>query len=118
MNQYMLVMRGNHDDFQSLSPAERQALMERYYAYVQRLRDENRFKSGAALSNKSRVLARDGGPTGRLAVTDGPFPDAKEALNGYFIIEAETLDEATQIGEDCPCLSHGETLEVIELTNH
>jgi hypothetical protein len=34
---------------------------------------------------------------GRLTVTDGPFAEAKEVLGGFNIIEADDIDEATQI---------------------
>ncbi len=117
MQDYMFMMRGSHAAFEAQSPAEKQAVMERYYAYVKRLKEEGRFKGGSALSNKSRYLAPGSG-AGGVQVLDGPFPESKEALNGYFIVQAKSLEEAVEIGHDCPCLTHGETVEIIELTNH
>lgn len=35
-------------------------------------------------------------------VTDGPFLESKEALGGYYLIEAADLDEAIAIAKDCP----------------
>ncbi|HKT04675.1 MAG TPA: YciI family protein [Rugosimonospora sp.] len=35
-------------------------------------------------------------------VTDGPFVETKEALGGYYLIEAEDLDQALAIGKACP----------------
>jgi hypothetical protein len=125
MNQYMLVMRGSHEAFGGMGEADRKLLMEKYYAYVQRLKDEGRFKGGAALSDKSRVLKAtttvapaDKAGRPKVVATDGPFAEAREALNGYFMIEAASLEEAERIGHDCPCLTHGETLEIIEVTRH
>lgn len=115
MNTYVLVMRGDHAAFNAFSPDEKQQIMERYYAYVRRLKDEGRFKGGTALSNKSRQLSAK---NDKITVVDGPYPDAKEALNGYFVFEAEDLAEAEAIARDCPCLTHGETCEVIETTTH
>jgi hypothetical protein len=40
----------------------------------------------------------DGGPL----VTDGPFAETKEALGGYYLIEAANLDEAITIAKDIP----------------
>lgn len=34
---------------------------------------------------------------GRLTITDGPFAEAKEVLGGFNLIEADDIDEATQI---------------------
>lgn len=35
-------------------------------------------------------------------VTDGPFAETKEALGGYYLIEAADLDAALAIAKDCP----------------
>jgi hypothetical protein len=35
-------------------------------------------------------------------VTDGPFAETKEALNGYYLIEATDLDEAIAIAKQVP----------------
>ncbi|MGI8664996.1 MAG: YciI family protein [Jatrophihabitans sp.] len=35
-------------------------------------------------------------------VTDGPFAETKEALGGYYLIEAADLDQALAIGKLCP----------------
>jgi hypothetical protein len=115
MQDYLFMMRGSHAAFGALSPAEKQELMERYNAFVARLKQEGRFKSGQALSDRSRHLSAE---TGTVRVTDGPYPEAREALNGYFVVACASLEEAVAIGRDCPCLTHGETLEVIEVTHH
>lgn len=40
-------------------------------------------------------------------VTDGPFVETKEALGGYYYIEAKDLDQALEIGKLCPVISGG-----------
>jgi len=35
-------------------------------------------------------------------VTDGPFVETKEALGGYYLIEADDLDQALRIAKECP----------------
>jgi len=39
-------------------------------------------------------------------VTDGPFVETKEALGGYYVIEAADLDHALAIARLCPS-AHG-----------
>ena len=39
---------------------------------------------------------------GSFAVTDGPFAETKEALGGYYLIEAGDLDEAIEMAKDIP----------------
>ena len=38
-------------------------------------------------------------------VTDGPFVETKEALGGYYLIEAPDLDTALAAGKACPVLA-------------
>jgi hypothetical protein len=40
-------------------------------------------------------------------VTDGPFAETKEALGGYYLIEADDLDQALAIAEEVPTLAGG-----------
>jgi hypothetical protein len=44
------------------------------------------------------VRVRDG----QLMTTDGPFAETKEQLGGYFLIEAQDLDEAIAIAAEWP----------------
>ena len=39
---------------------------------------------------------------GKVSVTDGPFAETKEALGGYYLVEAKDLDEAIAIAKDVP----------------
>ena len=39
---------------------------------------------------------------GSLRVQDGPFADTKEALGGFYVIEAPDLDVALRLARACP----------------
>jgi hypothetical protein len=39
---------------------------------------------------------------GKVTIVDGPFAETKEALAGFYMIEAEDLDEAIQIAAKIP----------------
>ena len=45
-------------------------------------------------------------------VTDGPYVEVKEAIGGYSIIKASSLEEATELSKGCPILSVGGSVEV------
>ena len=49
-------------------------------------------------STATSVRVRDGRPL----VTDGPFAETKEALGGYYLIEAADLDEAIAVAKQVP----------------
>lgn len=57
---------------------------------------------GAALEPTATATSvRDDG-AGGFVVTDGPFAESKEALGGYYLIEAADLDEALEIAKEVP----------------
>lgn len=48
---------------------------------------------------------------GKAVVTDGPFAETKEAVGGFDIVEAESLEEAVEIAAGHPVAQVG-TIEV------
>jgi hypothetical protein len=40
--------------------------------------------------------------TGETVTTDGPFAETKEAIGGYYLVEADDLDAAIAIAKDIP----------------
>ena len=40
--------------------------------------------------------------SGGFAITDGPFAETKEALGGYYLVEAADLDEAIAVAKQVP----------------
>ena len=59
-------------------------------------------RGGAYLhpTHTATSLRRD--PGGDFVVTDGPFAESKEALGGYYLVEAGSLDEALEIAKQVP----------------
>ena len=55
----------------------------------------------------ARVSFRGGKPR----VTDGPFPETKEVLGGYWMIEVESREEAIAWAMRCPA-AEGEVIEI------
>ncbi len=49
--------------------------------------------------------------SGKRLVTDGPFAETREALGGYYLIDARDLDEAMSIAERVPGAKYG-TIEI------
>lgn len=76
-------------------------VMGDYNAYSQMLRGRGAYVAGEALqpnptATTVRVLE------GRTVTTDGPFIEAKEALGGFYLVEARDLDEAIELAAACP----------------
>jgi hypothetical protein len=57
---------------------------------------------GNALAPSSTATSIRSDGAGGFTVTDGPFAETKEALGGYYLINAEDLDEAIAIAKQVP----------------
>lgn len=82
-------------------PAVIGQVMAEYNAYTEMLRDRGAYLGGEALqpvTTATTVRVRDG----RSITTDGPFMEAKEALGGFYLVEARDLDEALEFAAACP----------------
>lgn len=60
-----------------------------------------------SVSTATSVRVREG----KRLVTDGPFAETHEQLGGYFLVEAENLDEAIAIAGQIPAARKG-TVEI------
>jgi len=49
---------------------------------------------------------------GKTLTTDGPFVDTKEAIGGYFVLEADDLDAAIELASRIPAARLGGAIEV------
>jgi hypothetical protein len=107
---FMMIMLPNvpNIDEQSWTPdAEAVAAMGKY--------NEELTKAGVLLAldglqppAKGARVAFSGG---KASVTDGPFAEAKELIGGYWMIEANSKEEAVQWASRCPG-ADGDTIEV------
>jgi hypothetical protein len=102
----MLLIYSSEDAWESLGEEERNALYAEYGRLSTDLRAQNAYVAGDELqptSTATTVRVRDG----ESLVSDGPFAETKEALGGYYLIEAESLDEAIQWASRIPSARHG-----------
>ncbi|HEY7268244.1 MAG TPA: YciI family protein, partial [Dehalococcoidia bacterium] len=67
----------------------------------------------ASVSSATTVRLQNGAPV----MTDGPFAETKEQLGGYFIVEADNLDEALAWAKKMPNLPDGGCVEVRAIPN-
>jgi hypothetical protein len=109
--QYMLLIYGDETQFAAPSTEEEtRAVLEPWEKYGQWLTDEGMMKAGDALqptATATSVRVENGEPL----VTDGPFAETKEQLGGYYLIEADGLDQALEAAKRCPG-AQGGTIEV------
>ncbi len=107
MAKYMFIFRGGAAEIPGLSPSEMQAHLEKWHAWVGRLAKAGRHLGGQPLEDKGKTLrGKD------KVVTDGPYAESKDLVTGAIVIQADTLDEATELGRECPVFDYGGSVEV------
>jgi len=58
------------------------------------------------------VVRVEGARGGSVVTTDGPYAETKEALTGYYLIEADDLEQAVRIAAEIPAAWDGGAVEV------
>lgn len=63
--------------------------------------------AGAGLKNTAAATTVRTGADGAKSLHDGPFAETKEQLGGFYMIEADDLDEAIAIAKRIPICREG-----------
>ncbi|GAB3951543.1 YciI family protein [Kribbella albertanoniae] len=58
-------------------------------------------------TSTATVVRVEGARGGQVVTTDGPYAETKEALTGYYLVEAENLEEAIAIASELPAAWNG-----------
>ena len=104
--QYMLLLYNDEKVWASLSDEERAAIVREYFTLTDKLRAQGKYVAGAPLrptETATTVRVRDG----ERLLTDGPFAETKEQLGGYFLIDAESAEEALAWAARIPAARYG-----------
>jgi hypothetical protein len=106
MNQYLLILRDDPAVFHQMSPQQIQQVFAKYVAWRTRMQEAGRLVGGNKLEDSTgRVLTAS--PSSGMRITDGPFAESKEVIGGYFMISADTYEDAVELCRDCPHLEYG-----------
>lgn len=109
MNQYLLSMYAVEGEVERApaTPEEMQAFMARVMALEAEMDTSGAFVFGGALHGPDAATVVSGGTGLDKVMTDGPFAESKEHIGGFYIVNAETLDDALEWA-----------MKVVDATNH
>ena len=99
--QYLALLIGPEPD---LTPDEHADEMAAYQSFHAKAGPA--IRSGDALLPASGGARISGGPDAPI-VTDGPFAESAEVAGGYYVFEAENLDDALALARDVPAAKRG-----------
>lgn len=98
---FMLMMnapRGDGDwGVMSWPPDDLKAHIRFMKRFAEELKNAGELVSAQGLASPGQARVVRAGKAGAPEVTDGPFPEAKEFLAGYWIVDVETPEQAYAI---------------------
>ena len=104
--QYLLLIYSSEEVWEKKTPDEINAVMAEYGAFTESIVKSGNFKAGEELqpvSAATTVRVRNG----KSQVTHGPFAETREQLGGFYLIEADTPEQAIQLAGRIPSAREG-----------
>src|SRR6185295_11764484 len=107
MANFMFLFRFEKD-WRPSSPEEMEQLMKRWMSWKDELEKSGHFvKAGERMDVNGKVVR------GReRTVSDGPYVEVKDIVNGLLVVSAHDLDEAAELAKGCPILEGDGSVEV------
>jgi len=108
MKEFVLLFRdSNNPDFKP-SPEQMQEVLSDWMNWMGGMAAQNKLVDrGSRLSVGDAKTVKPNN-----VVTDGPYMEIKEFINGYTIVKTANIDEAVDLAKGCPILRIGGNVEV------
>jgi hypothetical protein len=108
MRDFALIFRNSDNPNAKPSPEQMQQVMTNWMNWMGGIAAQNKLADKGnrlSMSNSKTVKPND-------VVTDGPFTEIKEYINGYIIVKTTDIDDAVALAKGCPILMIGGSVEV------
>jgi hypothetical protein len=107
---YLCIAFQDQEKLDAYSDVEFGTIMERVQLYLEELQEHGNLIDASRLqpASSGAVIKVRGG---QMAITDGPFIETREQIAGYYLIEANDLNDAIRIAAKSPS-AHLGTVEV------
>jgi len=117
MAKYMLLIYGDAEQWEAMTPEQRRELEAAHAAFAAAAGE--RIHDGGELEPAPVATTLRAGADGEPVTTDGPFLETKEALGGYYVLEAGDLDEVIKLASMLPELrARHSGVEIRPLVDH
>ena len=113
MSSFILLLHRPVNGHRAADPAVATQVTREYMAWADRMREQGHLKAGNKLTEDSGKIMRSAGE--RVSTTDGPYPESKEIVGGFFMLSARDYSEACRLAETCPHVKYGAYIEVRQI---
>ena len=108
MAKFIYLFRNNPESYQSMSPEQMQQTIKKWMEWKDFLEKNGHVNQFGERLDGSGKVVRGKAKT----VTDGPYIEVKDFIQGYTIVEAKDLDQAIELAKGCPILERDGTVEI------
>lgn len=108
MTTFMYLFRNNTDAYKSMSPEQMQQTMKKWMDWRSGLEKSGQVKQFGERLDMGGKVVRGVSKT----VTDGPYIEVKDFIQGHMSVQVPNIEEAIQIAKDCPILESGGSVEI------
>ena len=105
MSQYLILIYDNESTWANADDSLQGTILAGHMAFGEK--NAAAVAGGNALQSTTTATSIRSDGSGDFTITDGPFVETKEALGGYYLIEAADLDEAISFAAMIPGAKHG-----------
>ncbi|NED99642.1 YciI family protein [Phytoactinopolyspora halotolerans] len=100
MTKYMVLIYGDAQEWGAMTSAQRESHEAAHAAF--RTKAGSKIVGGEELELSTTATSLRSDEAGRVTTTDGPFLETKEALGGFYLLEAADLDEVIGLASQLP----------------
>ena len=100
MAEYLVLIYADEKSWESADEKMTEKVMQGHMAFGEK--HGGVIRGGHALEGAATATSLRKSDKGDVNVTDGPFSETKEALGGFYVVEAADLDAALAIAKDIP----------------
>jgi hypothetical protein len=108
MAKFMYLFRSNLGAYRSMSPEQMQQTMKKWMDWKDALEKNGHLKQlGERLDGTGKVVRGKA-----KAITDGPYVEVKDSIQGHMFVEAKDMDQAVELSQGCPILEGDGSVEI------
>jgi hypothetical protein len=105
MSEYLILIYEDESAMGAAGPEVFEQVMKGHNEFGHN--NEKALRGGNALQPTSTATSIKPDASGKPIVSDGPFLETKEVLGGYYLVEANDLDEAIALAKQVPAPTGG-----------
>lgn len=101
MEKFLLLIREDLIARENMTKEKFDRNIQLMTKWIESMADSGNFLNADALHNTGKYVGRN------YILSDGPFIEAKEAVSGFVLINAENAEQAASMAQSCPLVLNG-----------